>query len=1026
MRIDGIQLVEGSNVSNLTVSSGTSFPALANIGEMFFETSSEPALQGLYLYTGVVWTRLSTERQLVSPSGPTLPSNNISVPGQVFFLNSNDAAEGLYFYDVDLGWRASSTSSSGVSTTVIGDILGTITPGADSTLTLPNIVLPGIYKSVNVNSKGQITSGTNPTTLAGYGITDAAQADADLTAISNLTGTGLARRTGADTWVLDSSAYLTSNQLVTVQGDATGSGSTTITLTLSNVNSTIGTVGSATTIPILTVNAKGLVTGTSSAALSSTNVPEGTNLYFTSARANAASPVQSVAGRTGAVSLSVSDISGAAPLASPTFTGTVSGITKSMVGLANVDNTSDLSKPISTAEQTALNLKANSASPTFTGTVSGITKSMVGLANVDNTSDLSKPISNATSAAIAALTTTNIAEGTNLYYTSSRAISSVSAANATVSGTWSFNNPITSAEPTAAAHLATKQYVDNITTGLDFKASVKVASTANILLSGTQVIDGISLIVGDRVLVKDQTDGTQNGIYSVSSGAWTRTFDADNTPGTEVTAGMYCFIEQGTYSADTGWVLTTTGTVVLGTTILSFAQFTGLGQVSTGPGLTKAGSVLSLSSTGTAGTYTSVTTDAYGRVVSGGQASTSNITEGTNLYFTSTRAQSAISASGSGISYSPGTGVIASNGTALNTPNTLVFRDASGNFSAGVITASLVGNANTASILNTARLISASGDGTWSVNFDGSAAVSSAFTLATVNATTGTFGSSTAIPIFTVNAKGLITSASSAALSTTNITEGTNLYFTNARGAASAPVQSVAGRTGAVSLSVSDISGAAPLASPTFTGTVSGITKSMVGLANVDNTADLSKPISTAQQTAFDLKANIASPTFTGTVSGITKSMVGLSNVDNTSDLSKPISTAEQTALNLKANIASPTFTGQVTIPEGSSAVPGLTFANDGAPDTGLYHISDGVFGITNNSIPTMRISPAGVQLLATPTAPTPAALDNSTNIATTEFVKAQGYITSEGAPVQSVAGRTGAVVLTIADVSGIVDGGSF
>jgi hypothetical protein len=105
----------------------------------------------------------------------------------------------------------------------------------------------------------------------------------------------------------------------------------------------------------------------------------------------------------------------------------------------------------------------------------------------------------------------------------------------------------------------------------------------------------------------------------------------------------------------------------------------------------------------------------------------------------------------------------------------------------------------------------------------------------------------------------------------------------------------------------------APLANPTFTGTVSGITKTMVGLGNVDNTSDLNKPISTATQTALDLKAPINSPTFTGTVSGITNSMVGLGNVDNTSDANKPISTATQTALDLKAPINSPTFTGTVS-----------------------------------------------------------------------------------------------------------------
>jgi len=118
----------------------------------------------------------------------------------------------------------------------------------------------------------------------------------------------------------------------------------------------------------------------------------------------------------------------------------------------------------------------------------------------------------------------------------------------------------------------------------------------------------------------------------------------------------------------------------------------------------------------------------------------------------------------------------------------------------------------------------------------------------------------------------------------------------------------------------------ATLASPTFTGTVSGITKTMVGLSFVDNTADIAKPVSTATQTALDLKAPLASPTFTGTVTiptgasitaptGLVKNDVGLNNVNNTSDADKPVSAATQTALDLKVNIASPVFTDTVTIP---------------------------------------------------------------------------------------------------------------
>ena len=87
----------------------------------------------------------------------------------------------------------------------------------------------------------------------------------------------------------------------------------------------------------------------------------------------------------------------------------------------------------------------------------------------------------------------------------------------------------------------------------------------------------------------------------------------------------------------------------------------------------------------------------------------------------------------------------------------------------------------------------------------------------------------------------------------------------------------------------------------------------MVGLSNVDNTTDLNKPISTLTQTALNLKSPLANPTFTGTVSGIDKTMVGLSNVDNTTDLNKPISTLTQTALNLKAPLANPIFTGTIS-----------------------------------------------------------------------------------------------------------------
>ena len=115
------------------------------------------------------------------------------------------------------------------------------------------------------------------------------------------------------------------------------------------------------------------------------------------------------------------------------------------------------------------------------------------------------------------------------------------------------------------------------------------------------------------------------------------------------------------------------------------------------------------------------------------------------------------------------------------------------------------------------------------------------------------------------------------------------------------------------------------------------LVKGDVGLGNVDNTSDANKPISTATQTALDLKANLASPTFTGTVGGVSKGMVGLGNVDNTSDANKPVSTAGQTALNLKYDASNPAgYTSNaaannatITLTAGNGLSGGGTFTTD-------------------------------------------------------------------------------------------------
>jgi hypothetical protein len=157
------------------------------------------------------------------------------------------------------------------------------------------------------------------------------------------------------------------------------------------------------------------------------------------------------------------------------------------------------------------------------------------------------------------------------------------------------------AEPTADSDAATKYYVDAARSGLDVKGSVRVATTGNITLSNTQTIDGVALSVGDRVLVKDQTTGSQNGIYVVASGSWTRATDADNNPGGEVTSGMFCFVEEGAVNSDTGFVLTTNDPITLGTTALSFTLFSTSGTLIAGNGLSKNGYTLEVNVAGSGG-----------------------------------------------------------------------------------------------------------------------------------------------------------------------------------------------------------------------------------------------------------------------------------------------------------------------------------------------------------------------------------------------------------------------------------------
>jgi hypothetical protein len=418
---------------------------------------------------------------------------------------------------------------------------------------------------ITISSVNWILIAGTPTTIAGYGISDGV----------TLTGTqALSNKTGNISQWTNDSGYLLNNKTITLSGDVTGSGTSGIVTSISNTIITGKLLtGYASTTGVITANDSilssieklngnigTLVTGVStfntrSGNITLTSSDVTTALTFTPY--NATNPSGYLINNQ-TIILS-GDVSGS---------GT-SGIITS-VNWVNGYPTYDARYVTPSSTNTFTNKSGNISQWTND---SGYITSASGTAGGDLNGTYPNP-------------TVNWVNGYPTY----------DARYAEKSGVTFTGAVILSADPVVALGAATKNYVDNLVTGLSWKNSVQIATVSNITLSGEQNIDNV-ITSNSRVLVKNQTTQTQNGIYVSSTSGWSRS--SDMNIGSEI-FGATVYVETGNINANTQWSNNNTSGITVGVSNINFVQIAGAGTYTNGTGIVLTGNVFSIDSSYTA------------------------------------------------------------------------------------------------------------------------------------------------------------------------------------------------------------------------------------------------------------------------------------------------------------------------------------------------------------------------------------------------------------------------------------------